>query len=67
MQQKMMGKGRYSAWQNNRFRFGQLADVGEHPIWGPSLRETTLNRLLDGRGGLDSANDPLSLLEAFRS
>ena len=52
VQRKMMGSGTYEEWEDGRFAFDQLATVGEHPVWGPSARVTSLANLLAGKGGL---------------
>lgn len=68
VQRRMMGNGRYQAWRDGLFQFRQLAGVGRHPVWGPSLQETPLKLLLKGRGGLNGqAIDPADLLKQHQT
>ncbi|MCB8988092.1 MAG: hypothetical protein H6661_10135 [Ardenticatenaceae bacterium] len=53
VQREMMGPRRYQAWQDGRFRFGQLATVTENETWGPNAQVTAVSDLLAGRGGVE--------------
>jgi hypothetical protein len=55
LQKKMMGPGRFDAWQNGRFQFGQLVTVVDDETWGPSAQVTTVTDLLGGKGGIERA------------
>lgn len=47
-QRKMLGNGRYNAWQDGRFNLDQLVQQRSNSIWGDSLQVTPLRDLLSG-------------------
>lgn len=47
-QQAVMGKGRFTAWQDGKFDLDQLISVRTNSVWGDSLQPTTLADLLGG-------------------
>lgn len=47
VQETMMGSDKYKAWRSGKFTFPQLASKGEHEVWGPTVRVTSLKSLLD--------------------
>lgn len=51
IQKRILGKGKWQAWKDGKFRFEQLATVKDNPTWGPSAQVTSLEELLRGGGG----------------
>ena len=45
MQQKILGKGRFAAWQDGQFDLDQLVVVKPNAIWGDSIGPTALKEL----------------------
>jgi len=43
---EVMGREYHQAWKAGQFRFHDLATVGEHTIWGPTVRVTPLGKLV---------------------
>lgn len=46
LQKKMMGAGKYEAWQDGKFNFADLSTPYQDDVYGELLRETTLTALL---------------------
>lgn len=44
-QRLMMGDERYEMYKNGEFSFEQLADVYDNPVWGKSVRVSSIERL----------------------
>lgn len=67
-QKKMMGNGKWEAWQDGLFDFRQLVTTYDHPVWGPSAKVTPLKDLLGGRGGVGGVPiDPAILLARHKA
>lgn len=45
-QRRMLGPGKYEAWEQGKFRFSDLATVKRNPTWGPTARVTNLRDLV---------------------
>ena len=52
-QRRIMGPGRYEAYQAGRFTWAQLVSKRDNEVWGPSAMVTPLSDLLRGKGGVD--------------
>lgn len=48
VQQEILGKGRFAAWQEGKFDLNQLVTVRSNPIWGDAVQPTPLRDLLAG-------------------
>jgi hypothetical protein len=47
VQRQMMGEGRYQAWKDGKFKFGQLSAGREDPVYGIMQQERSLKDLLN--------------------
>jgi len=45
-QKRILGPGRYDAWQAGKFKFADLVTTGRNPTWGPTARVTNLRDLI---------------------
>lgn len=45
-QRRMLGPGKYEAWQQGKFKFNDLVTVKRNPTWGPTARVTNLRDLV---------------------
>lgn len=48
MQRMMLGRGRFEAWQANKFDLTDIAKLHEDAVWGNSWQERSLKELLSG-------------------
>tara|TARA_Y100000310_G_scaffold114876_1_gene113408 strand:- start:495 stop:824 length:330 start_codon:yes stop_codon:yes gene_type:complete len=48
VQSRMMGGGKFAAWQDQRFDLEDMAKVTSDPVWGDQAVETPLKELVGG-------------------
>jgi hypothetical protein len=45
-QRDMLGPGKYEAWKDGKFEFGDLSKTVDDPVYGPMRQEATLKELM---------------------